>query len=284
MKFGLFGINLGVCAQADALSRVAAAAENAGFESLWTGEHVVLPDPQAPPSPVPPQFPFLDPAVALAFAGAHTKKILLATGVIVLPQRNPLVLAKELASVDVLSGGRLVFGVGTGYLEPEFRALGVSFEHKGARTNEFIEAIVALWTQKSPHYEGRFVKFSGIDAMPRPLARPHPPIVIGGTTAPSLRRAVRMASGWYGFNLDPEQTAKCMKDLRAAAGDVERPASLGRLEITITPPPMAPVDRQLARRYQEIGVDRLVPYPIAGSVEDMLAYVDRAAADLIAVA
>ena len=116
---------------------------------------------------------------------------------------------------------------------------------------------------------------------PRPVARPHPPIVIGGTTAPSLRRAVRLASGWYGFNLDPDHTAKCLEDLRATAAQVERPAALGRLEITITPPPMAPVDLTLAKRYQDLGVDRLVPYPIVGSVEDMLAQIDRAAADFI---
>ena len=281
MKVGLFGINLGVCAEPDAVRRVAQAAEQAGLDSLWTGEHVVLPDPQAPPSPVPPQFPFLDPAVALAFAAAHTSKVLLATGVIILPQRNPVVLAKELASVDVLSGGRLVFGVGVGYLEPEFRALGVSFENKGARTNEYIEAIRALWTPQSPRYEGRYASFSSIDAMPRPVARPHPPIVIGGASPPSFRRAVRTGNGWYGFNLEPDDTARCLDELRAAAKKVARPRELGRLEITITPPPMAPVDVTLARRYREIGVDRLVPYPSAGSPDDLVAHVERLGAELV---
>jgi alkanesulfonate monooxygenase SsuD/methylene tetrahydromethanopterin reductase-like flavin-dependent oxidoreductase (luciferase family) len=191
------------------------------------------------------------------------------------------VLAKELASVDVLSNGRLVFGVGVGYLEPEFRALGVSFDSKGARTNEFIEAILALWMQASPRYEGRFVRFSGIDAMPRPVRRPHPPIVIGGTTPPSLARAVRKGNGWYGFNLDPAQAAQSIAGLREAAEKHERPAALGRLEITITPPPMAPVDLDLARRYRDIGVDRVVPYPIAGSVEDLIAQVERTAAQIV---
>jgi alkanesulfonate monooxygenase SsuD/methylene tetrahydromethanopterin reductase-like flavin-dependent oxidoreductase (luciferase family) len=118
--------------------------------------------------------------------------------------------------------------------------------------------------------------------MPRPVARPHPPIVIGGTTPPSLRRAVKRGNGWYGFNLDPPQTAKCLEGLRAAANEVERPASLGRLEITVTPPPMASFDLDLVRRYRDAGVDRVVPYPIVGSVDDMIAQVERAAADVIA--
>src|SRR6185295_17660473 len=127
---GLFGINFGACADPEALRRVACAAEEAGFDSVWTGEHVVLPDPQAPPSPSPPDVPFLDPAVALAHVAAHTKTILLGTGIIILPQRNPLVLAKELASVDIVSNGRLLFGLGIGYLKAEFDALGVPFEDR----------------------------------------------------------------------------------------------------------------------------------------------------------
>ena len=112
MKFGLFGINNGACASPKCAAAVARAAEDAGFESVWTGEHVILPDPQAPPSPVAPDYPMLDPAVALAFIAAHTTKLRLGTGIIILPQRNPVVLAKELASTDVLSDGRLIFGIG----------------------------------------------------------------------------------------------------------------------------------------------------------------------------
>jgi len=282
MKFGMFGINLGVCADADAVRQVAVAAERAGFDSLWTGEHVVLPDPHVPPSPVPPDYPFLDPAVALAFAAACTSKILLATGVIILPQRNPLVLAKELASVDVVSAGRLVFGIGVGYLEPEFNALGIPFDHKGARTNEYIEAIRTLWTEPSPAYEGKFVRFSGIQAMPRPVQKPHPPLVLGGQSAPSYARAVRYGNGWYGFSLNPEQTAECLEALRLAAARTQRSRSLGRLEITITPPPGTPLDTDLVRRYGELGVDRLVPYPVVGCADDLVAWLERAGRDLVA--
>src|SRR5437867_180056 len=178
MKFGLFGINIGPCADPLVARRVAEEAEAAGFESVWTGEHVVLPDPQVSPSPVPPETPFLDPAVSLAYVAAHTRALRLGTGIIILPQRNPLVLAKELASLDVLSGGRLIFGLGIGYLRPEFDALGVSFDDKGARAMEYLGAMRAVWTDDKPAFDGRFVAFRGIQSLPRPVQKPHPPIVI----------------------------------------------------------------------------------------------------------
>src|SRR5262249_21966567 len=187
MKFALFGINTGVCSNPDTAARVAQAAEAAGFESVWTGEHVVLPDPQVPPSPLPPHSPLLDPAVALAFVAAHTKKVKLGTGIIILPQRNPLVLAKELASVDVVSGGRLIFGLGIGYLKPEFDALGIPFDHKGPRSMEYLEAMKAVWSQENTAYQSRFVSFRGIQAKPQPVQKPHPPVVIGGHTPHAFR-------------------------------------------------------------------------------------------------
>src|SRR5581483_8401456 len=110
MKLGLFSLNTGVCATPEGMARIGRAAEDAGFESLWVGEHVVLPDPRVPPSPMNPEDPMLDPVVSLTFLAAHTRRVRLGTGIIILPQRNPLVLAKELASLDVLSGGRLIFG------------------------------------------------------------------------------------------------------------------------------------------------------------------------------
>src|ERR671935_3019542 len=150
MHFGLFSINAYACSYPETTARVARAAEAAGFESLWAGEHVVLPDPQTPPSPMAPHDRILDPIVALTFLAAHTSRVRLGTGIIILPQRNPLVLAKELASLDVLSQGRLIFGIGIGYLKPEFDALNVPFDHKGARTEEYLEAMLAIWTMAKP--------------------------------------------------------------------------------------------------------------------------------------
>ncbi|HYB98991.1 MAG TPA: LLM class F420-dependent oxidoreductase [Candidatus Limnocylindrales bacterium] len=280
MKYGLFGINFGACADPETAAAVSRAAETAGFESLWTGEHVVLPDPQVPPSPVPAQVPFLDPAVALATVSQHTRRVLLGTGIIILPQRNPLVLAKELASVDVVSGGRLIFGVGIGYLEPEFRALGIPFEDKGARTVDYLRAMQAVWTMDQPSYEGRFASFSGINAYPRPVQRPHPPIVFGGHTPAAFRRAVELAQGWYGFAMDVEAARKAIEGISVEERRRERDRGLSRLEISITPPAGLP-DPATARAYADLGVDRLILLPAAATREDMLEYVARAAETLI---
>jgi probable F420-dependent oxidoreductase len=280
MKVGLYGINLGPCARPETAGRVARAAEAAGLDSLWTGEHVVLPDPQTPPSPVPPDFPMLDPAVALTWAAAHTEGVLLATGIVILPQRNPLVLAKEMASLDVLSGGRLVLGVGVGYLRPEFEALGAPFDERAERMDEYLDAIVALWTLERPRYQGRHVRFAGIDARPRPVQRPHPPIVMGGQSAPAFRRAVRRAAGWYGFALDPEATTRCIGGLERAAREVERPDGLGPLEISVTPPAGIP-DRDAVRRYADLGVHRLVLLPTARDEAGLLDLIRRAGETLL---
>lgn len=276
MKLAYFGINFGACADPEIAARVAAAAEAAGLESLWTGEHVVLPDPQVPPSPSAPEVPFLDPAVALAWVAAATKRIRLGTGIIILPQRNPLVLAKELASVDVVSHGRLIFGIGAGYLKPEFDALGAPFDHKSARTVDFLDAMLALWTMEKPAYEGRFVRFGGVQAFPRPVQKPHPPIVMGGHAPEAFRRAVRHAQGWYGFALDPTATAQCLDGLRAAERAHGRPEQLGPLEISITP--AAAIDAETVRRYADLGVHRLIFYRPTATLDDTLAVVERIAA------
>jgi probable F420-dependent oxidoreductase len=275
MKLGLFGINLGACADPAVARRVAQAAEAAGFDSVWTGEHVVLPDPRVPPSPSPPQTPFLDPLVALAHLAGATERIRLATGIVILPQRNPLVLAKEVATLDVLSGGRALLGVGAGYLHQEFAALGIPFEQRGARTDEYIDAMRALWSQPKPAFAGRFVSFAGIDAQPRPLQRPGVPIVVGGTSPGALRRAVARGHGWYGFALDPTATVRCLEGLARAAAEVERPAALGTLEVTITPLPGC--DAATARRYAELGVHRLALLGLLPGERELLALIEGAA-------
>lgn len=273
MKLAYFGINFGACADPEVAARVAQAAEVAGLESLWTGEHVVLPDPQVPPSPSAPEVPFLDPAVALTWVAAATKRILLGTGIIILPQRNPVVLAKELASVDVVSRGRLIFGIGAGYLKPEFDAIGAPFDHKSARTIDFLEAVLALWTMEKPAYEGRFVRFAGVQAFPRPVQKPHPPIVMGGHAPEAFRRAVRHAHGWYGFALDPGATAQCLDGLRAAEREHGRPSHLGPLEISITP--AASIDAETVRRYADLGAHRLIFYRPTAGLDETLSVVER---------
>jgi len=212
----------------------------------------------------------------LSFAAAHTERLKLGSGIILLPQRNPVVLAKELAGVDVLSAGRLLFGIGVGYVPREFEAIGVPYAERGARMSEHIEAIRALWTQERPVFEGRFTSFSGIQSHPRPVQRPHPPILVGGMSAAAHRRAVRQGDGWYGFFQDLDATAAALRGLESAAAQVERPDALGRLEISVTPP--GPVDWDTARRYEELGVDRLV---LIRSFEDMSPRADQAAQDRV---
>ncbi|HCV00827.1 MAG: LLM class F420-dependent oxidoreductase [Dehalococcoidia bacterium] len=259
MKIGLYGINLGVLADREAMLRIARTAEAANFESLWTGEHVVFVDPQVPPSPLIPDTPLIDTVTALAFVAGATERIRLASGILLLSQRNPVLLAKELAGLDVLSGGRLILGVGVGSVPGEFEAIGVPFEERGARTTEHIEVIRTLWTSEQPEFEGDFTTFSGIQSRPFPYQKPHPPITIGGYSPAARRRTIRQGDGWYGFMLDVEGAAAAIQSLEETAKEVERPANLRPLEITITP--RGRLDRETVERFAEIGVHRLVPMP-----------------------
>lgn len=277
MKFGLFGINNGPCAFPKTAAAVSRAAEQAGFESLWTGEHVILPDPQVPPSPVAADWPMLDPAIALAFIAAHTERIRLGTGIIILPQRNPVVLAKELATTDVLSNGRLIFGIGVGYLKPEFEAIGAPFDHKGARSEEYLAAMIALWSQPKPEFSGKWVKFKGVNAMPRPVQKPHPEIVFGGHSAQAFSRAARLAKGWYGFALDLEGTKKCVAGVKQACDKIGR--NFAQIEISISP--RGAVDLDTARRFADAGVHRLILLQRGTDEAGLLAQVRDVGRDLI---
>src|SRR5881396_3092146 len=192
MRFGLFGLNFGPCADPELAVRVAVAAEEAGFESVWTGEHVAMPI-RDNPVPTPAETPFLDSLIALANVAAHTRRLRLGTGILVLPHHNPVLLAKALTTLDLVSGGRLIAGFGGGYVEAEFRALGVSFKDRGAITDEYLEAIRVLWTEELPRFQGRHAAFDGIRFEPKPRQRPHPPIVVGGHAPPALRRAAATA-------------------------------------------------------------------------------------------
>jgi probable F420-dependent oxidoreductase len=266
---------MGAGADPAVLKSLVQAAEDAGFDSVWAGEHVVLPDPQVPPSPMGPREPSLDPLLALTWAAAASTTIRLATGIVILPQRNPVVLAKQVATLDVLSGGRLTLGVGVGYLEPEFRAIGANFEQRGAVTDDYLSAMEALWYDARPAHRGSFANFEGIDAHPRPIQSPIP-VIAAGTSPAAYRRAVTRAAGWYGFLLSPEQASACTAGLRQAAAQVHRPPGLGSLEITVTPRGRLTPER--VAEFAAVGVHRLVP--LAGSPsatrDDVLRLIDAA--------
>jgi probable F420-dependent oxidoreductase len=260
MKFGLHSVNLHTCGYPDAAARIGRAAEAAGFESLWVADHVVLPDPPVAGRPMAPDQRLLDPIVALTFLAAHTRRIRLATGVIILPQRQALVLAKQLASLDVLSNGRLIFGLGVGWCEPEMRSVGAPFAERGRVADDYLAAMRAVWTQPKPSYRGPYVAFDGVQAMPRPVQTPVP-IVVGGRTAPAYRRAVTQGHGWYGFGINVEDTQKIVAALRDTGKKHSRPAELGRLEISVTPPGFDVPDKATLDAYAAAGVDRLILRP-----------------------
>jgi probable F420-dependent oxidoreductase len=259
VKLGVFGLNSKATINPAATARLARRCEDLGYDSWWVGEHVVLPSPRVPPAPMEPTDAILDPLVHLAFVAAVTERMLLGTGIIILPQRNPLVLAKQIASLDALCAGRFVFGVGVGYLEPELNAIGVTLAERASRTDDHLGAMRALWYDDAPvSFHGRHTDFAGVDAHPRPAARV--PIVIGGTTAGAHRRAIQQGDGWYGFFLDPDQAAANVKALEEASERYQRPAELGDLEISITP--RRPVTADTLRAYADAGVHRLIVYPL----------------------
>ncbi|MEO7369513.1 MAG: TIGR03619 family F420-dependent LLM class oxidoreductase [Ilumatobacteraceae bacterium] len=259
MKLGIFGLNSKATCGPAATVRLAKRCEALGYESWWVGEHVVLPSPRVAPAPMEPTDAILDPLVHLAFVAGATQRILLGTGIIILPQRNPLVLAKQVASLDVLSEGRLVFGVGVGYLEPELNAIGVTLAERASRTDDHLAAMRAIWYDAAPvSFSGPHTRFTAIDAHPRPGGRI--PIVIGGRTPGARKRSIEQGDGWYGFNLDPPQAAHEVTALNEAARLYQRPAELGRLEISVTPRGPLTADALLA--YIDAGVDRLIVYPL----------------------
>jgi probable F420-dependent oxidoreductase len=271
MELGVHGLNGKASLDPAETIRLARRAEELGYRSWWAAEHVVLPSPPVPPVPMNPTDPILDPLVHLAYVGAVTQRLELATGIVILPQRNPLVLAKQVASLDVLSGGRLLLGVGAGWLEPEMTAVGVPMSERGGRTDEYLDAMRALWTQPAPSYQGRYVAFEHVDAHPRPVRPDGPRIVIGGHSPAAFRRAVARGHGWFGNGDSPDDLAGHLAGLEKAAAEVERPVRLGRLEINFTQ--LLPVDAATARRYADLGVDRLVVF--AMRADDPAAFLER---------
>jgi probable F420-dependent oxidoreductase len=253
---GLFGINMGVCAGAEPAVAIAGLAEQLGYDSLWMGEHVVAPRPRVRPSLIEPDYPILDPLVTLALVAGQTERVRLATGIVILPQRNPVVLAKELATLDVLSRGRVVFGLGVGYVEPEMRAVGVPMEGRGARADEYLGAMRALWHDDAPAFRGRHVEFDAVDAHPRPLQHPLP-VVVGGHSQAAHRRVAALADGWYGFMLDRSNTAEQIESLRREAAAAGREFG----ELTITVSPSEPLDPEVVRDFGAMGVGRLALVP-----------------------
>ena len=262
MRVGLaFASSIGI--DGGAALEICRRAEAAGFESVWGGEHVVLPDsiasrypytadgkiPAEPDTPVP------DPLIWLAFAAAAAPTLRLGTCILIVPQRNPLVLAKELATLDQLSGGRVELGLGVGWLKEEFEALGVPWERRGARNDEYIAAMRALWAAPHAEFHGEFVDFPPVTCSPRPVQQSIP-ILVGGDSEAAIQRAARIADGYFPGEGDAERLGNLIERLRQAAEQADRdPAGIeinAMFGIQMADP-VAGVEQMAA-----LGVDRIM--------------------------
>ena len=239
------------------LSTIGREAEERGFSCLWVGEHVVLfaeyassyPYADDGKIPAPPGTGLLEPFTTLAFLAAHTKTVRLGTAMVLLPQRNPVYTAKEVATLDWLSNGRVDFGIGVGWLEEEFRAVNVSWPQRGRRTDEYLDVLHSLWTDETSSYTGEFYSLDPCQMFPKPLQDPLP-IHIGGESDAALKRVARAGNGWHTFNRSPQELAEPLDKLDALLAEQGR----SRSDITITVCPyFQPLDADIAERYAEAG-------------------------------
>lgn len=205
MEFGANIFGVGALADPGTLADVARLAEDLGYHSVFVADHVVMPRTLASKYPysLDGRFPYdpdqdwLDPLVALGYLAGRTTKIRIGTSVMVLPMRHPIITAKQIATADHLSGGRVIFGVGVGWMAEEFRLLGASFEDRGRRMDEYLALVKTLWTEKNPTFAGRYFQVSECAITPKPVQRPHVPVWVGGDSPAALRRAALLGDGWH---------------------------------------------------------------------------------------
>lgn len=274
MRFGLFAPVISPSNDAAYLSVLARGAEERGFHALWLGEHVVLFDeyeaeyPYAEDGRIPigGERGLLEPVTALAFIAAQTERLRLGTGICLVPQRNPVYTAKEIAALDYLSGGRVDFGVGIGWLEEEFKALGVPFAQRGARCREYLAVIESLWRDEVSSFSGEFYELPPCRQYPKPIQQPGPPIWFGGESDAALRRTADLGQGWYGFNTDVAETTQRLARLDALLA--ERGRNRDDIEIAVSPYGKK-VDRDIAAAYEDAGVDQLILMIVGRNTDEL---------------
>jgi probable F420-dependent oxidoreductase len=272
MRIGVSLPNVGIDHGKETLLPVAEAAERLGFDSVWAAHHVVLPYERESRYPyqrsgtevaMTPGMQWLDPIVTLSAIAAVSERVRLGTSVFVLPYRDPVTLAAELAALDVLSEGRLVLGVGVGWMREEFEAIGIPAAERGARTDEHLQVMKTLWREDPASFEGRFTRFENVVLATTPRTEGGPPIWIGGNTDAALRRALRFGSGWHGFEVFPEEIADLRERLGRLAEEGGRdPADL---ELSVARGLMPP-----GREQESFIPDRRMLGGSAGSVVDEL--------------
>ena len=289
MKYGIQLAGGAAVSQRAALKKVAAAAEALGFDSVLIGDHIVIPKKITSPWPydeyvggktpyaVYTDMVWFDPFDTMAFLAAVTERVRLGISVVIVPYRHPFDVARRVATIDVLSGGRFVLGVGVGWLEDEFRLLGIPFAKRGARTREYVAMMQALWTQDAPRFSGDFVELhEDVNVLPRPIQKLHPPIWVGGESTPALRRAVAFGDGWHCGLVLPERIPGLLDRIRALMEEAGRDFS--ELEITA----LAASDRTRTHEidaYRAAGVDVLYMLPLSDDAEavidEMHGFADR---------
>lgn len=293
MQLGVHLPQVGPNATREGVLALARRAEELGFDSLWVSDHVVVPRQirgQYPGAggawgaafPVPPDWPFLEAISTLLFAAGFTQRLLLGISVLVVPQRNPVLTAKMLATLDVLSGGRLIFGAGIGWLPEEFAALDVPFAQRGARTEEYLRLIKALWTEDHPSFRGRFYSLDDVGFYPKPLQKPHPPIWMGGWAEAALRRVARLADGWHSGG-PPQALAERYQLLRRFAKEAGRDPDAVALSVR-TESHLWSAGPQVAletlRQYRDIGARHAILVFAGRTIELALERMEGFARDL----
>ncbi len=289
MKIGFFAIGIGPAADPEVVALSAQTAEQCGFHSLWAPEHVVLLDQYTSKYPYSKDgrlpglnttVDILDPYVTLTYAAALTKKIRLGTGISLIPERSPVVTAKEIASLDKLSGGRFDLGVGVGWLAEEFTAVGVPWERRAERTREYLAAMKALWTQEEPEFKGEFLSFPKVRMYPKPVQKPHPPIIFGGESTPALKRVGEVGDGWFGVNVTPDTApgliARMKKYAQAAGRDPEK------LTFAVSPGIGSPIDMDTVKKFRDVGVHQVIAGGIPSDPKSAKRDIERLAEKLVA--
>jgi len=286
MKIGLFTPFASPVATPEYVSTAAITAEQCGFHSFWALEHVVLFDdyasqyPYAEDGRIPasPGSGFLDPFGALNYLAAVTETIRLGTGICLVPQRNPVYTAKEVANLDWLSGGRFDFGIGVGWLAEEFAATGTPFDRRGARCRSYLEVMKRLWCDEVSEYEDEFYDLRPCRQYPKPVQSPHPPLHFGGESGAALRRVADLGQGWYGFNLDPDGFAKHLGELDALLET--RGRSREELVISVSPY-FQGCDLDRLKAYRDAGADQVILFAFAQDADGLRGTIEGLAESLV---
>lgn len=244
------------------IAAAAAMVEKLGYDSFWVPEHVLFfPEYES-------KYPYsedgriqgdprslLDPLTALTYVAANTSKIRLGTGICLVPQRNPVYTAKQVADLDYLSGGRVDFGIGIGWLKEEFNALGVPWSDRAGRTEECIGVMKTLWCDELSSYQGKYFSFEAAYQNPKPVQRPHPPLIFGGESRAALRRVATLGQGWFTFNVTPESLAQGIDILQPLLEEQGR--TISDISISVTPD-RKHINQESLKRFEELGAEQII--------------------------